>query len=205
MSFTQNTAVSAADINALKAAVTAEMDRRQYVNSLKGTYGTGTTYEYTTATAPASNRKILIEHQTKIAVPLNAIDATGVTSATNTTKLSAADLTTLQNKLDVWSAISADSTSSGCTNATCQGLCQNTCSGTCKTTCTTNCATNDNCGSGCASTCSTTCATSSNCSTTCAVNSGCGSGCANSCGGGCGDQCISSAPCRESCKGGNYP
>lgn len=63
--------------NELKAKVKAECQRRNSVGGASGsvsvaTYG-GTSYDYTSSTAPAKGRKILAEHITKNTVPMNAI------------------------------------------------------------------------------------------------------------------------------------
>ena len=59
MALTQGSQITASDINALKARVKAEMNRRKYDGSLTG-YA-GTSYDFTTV--PAAGVKASAEHQ----------------------------------------------------------------------------------------------------------------------------------------------
>ena len=76
MALTTGNKYLASEFNALKARVKAEMERRQY-NGPMTTYA-DTSYDYTVI--PAADNLVLIEHMNKLVEPLNAINATGMTT-----------------------------------------------------------------------------------------------------------------------------
>lgn len=160
----------------LKARVKAEMQRRKYKGSLV-TYASSS-YDYTVV--PTQNGAVLPEHVNKIAIPLNAINTTGVEEVASGDIIKAIDaLDDFLTKAEKYSITSKTTD--------------------CKSTCTGLCVTG--CGSGC-----TGC--SGSCSGSCSGCSGCGGSCANGCGGVCSKDCISACDttcqmqCKETCDNG---
>ena len=211
---TQDSIITSTEIATLKSAVTDEMNRRKYTNSLKTIYGDGTSYA--TYTNPLTTGSIIYnEHYTKVATPLNAIGDTGAPSTGTNTTIKEVDIETLQMNLSVWEAVPVASSTESCTNATCQGLCLSSCSGGCRVTCDATCA--DDCTGGCSNSCGSTCYKNSNCSSNCNLNcavqcvgqctSTCQGTCENSCATGCqytcNGQCTNTAACRGTCTGGS--
>lgn len=153
MALTQGSAATASDINALKARVKAEMNRRCQNGSL--TAYAGTAYNYTTT--PAVGGLINVEHINKILTPMNAI--TNQTSYG--TSKAVGDLITAPNILSTNLAVyEKQAMSKGSTSS-----CSSSCSGLCTTNCYNACTSCTSC-SGC-----------SGCSGTCQGCSGCGDGC----------------------------
>lgn len=157
---------TASDINNIKSRIKTELARRSHTTSVSSYAGTA--YDY--STTPATGGSILVEHQTKIIDPLNAIKATGVTKATSGLAITILALLTrlISNEGTAMKASTAD-----CTTA-CAGLCQTGCWDACKG-CTASCASN--CSGGC-----------TNCTGSC--SGGC-AGCMGTCKGSCTARCQS--------------
>ena len=182
MALTTGNQYLASEFNALKARVKAEMQRRQYNGSLT-TYG-GTSYDYTVT--PAAGNTVLIEHMNKLVQPLNAINATGMTTVKTgdpiqaiqalNTFLTAAEKYSLTSSTTDWKSSCTGLCTTGCGN-TCTG-CSGTCTGTCSTTCTGSCS--GGC-SGCGGNCTGKCYGCKGCSGGCSGCAGCGSSCSKNC------------------------
>ena len=158
--------ITASEFNALKARIKAECERRKYTGSV-ASYA-GTSYDYTNAAA--ANKIIRLEHYTKIATPMTAID--GV-SRPNPSVIKESDLTALDTKLTTLEGCSKTATSlakTGCA-ASCTGLCYSGCSGSCRGGCS------GDCEGGCDDTCTSSCAQA--CAVSC--TQGCGDGCLLTC------------------------
>lgn len=194
MSFSQNSKATYSDIVALKNKVIGEMDRRNYTNALKSTYGSGTTYDYNIQ----QYDKIDDTHQTKCITPVNQIAATGIALASAGNKIYPT-LASLEVIIDDYATRAIVGTNSGCTNATCQGLCQGNCDVQCGGTCSLT-----GCGSSCdAGSCKTNCVSGNcknNCNTSCNSGNTCGNTCSASCRQGCDTLgCSSGNPCGSTC------
>ena len=72
MALTTGSTVLASDINALKARVKAEMNRRAHTGSLTG-YASSS---YDFSTVPGTGVRILAEHHNKIVTPMRAVNST---------------------------------------------------------------------------------------------------------------------------------
>lgn len=192
--------ITASEFNALKARIKAECERRRYSGSV-ASYA-GTSYDYTNAAA--ANKIIRLEHYTKIATPMTAID--GV-SRPNPSIIKQSDLTALDTKLTTLEGYSETATSraeTGCA-VSCTGLCYSLCSGSCRSGCYESCRggcsedCEDDCYESCDSGCTGSCG--DGCTSTCTAD--CSGGCLYGCYGGCADNCASS--CYNDCSGaGEY-
>lgn len=145
------------------------MLRRKYKNSVEA-YG-GTSYDYTTV--PAVGVRALVEHQTKIIDPLNAVISSGYSAATSSSLITS--LAEASTKLSTLEGIGATASNSGCTTSACTGLCQ----GGCETNCH-GCSGCGECDGGCY---------------------GCGSACETGCQGSCGDCGHGCTGCTNTCRG----
>lgn len=188
MSIATNGILTAADINALKADVKAEMLRRSHSGSVSS-YG-GTAYDYTVV--PASGGNVLIEHFNKNQIPLAAVNSDAVPSAVvENQPITYADIAALQAEVTLLEAKSLSTSSTGCKSG-CTGLCYSGCWNACSGC--TGC-------SGCGYICSYSC---SGCSGTCTgtCSGGCSGGCSGSCSGGCygcSSGCTSCTGCSAAC------
>ena len=162
----------------LKARVKAEMQRRKYKGSLV-TYASAS-YDYTVT--PTANSVVLPEHVNKIAIPLNAINATGIEEVASGDVIKA--INALDDFLTKAEGYSITGKSTDC-KLSCSGLCINGCGSGC-TGCSGSCSTGC---TGCSGTCSATCGNScyAKCMWDCegACAEGCSSSCMGSCIGGC--------------------
>lgn len=183
MSLSSGEAITASDYIDIKNRVKNEMLRRKYTGSLVS-YGS-TTYDYTTQ--PTSNNPILVEHQTKIAQPINAIKSS-ITVASNGTTIT--PLSTINTILTAHESLAYTATTD----------CASSCSGLCSTACTNDCslACSNDCTTGCSTTCTGSCTGS--CSGGC---SGCGGNCTGTCNTTCKGSCAGGCggTCKGACKG----
>lgn len=181
------TKLSATIMQQLKNEVKQECLRRKYTGSVES-YGSST-YDYTVSAGSQS----LTTHYTKNATPLNAISGDITTSMNAGTKITAANMNTLINKINLLSAIAVNATAHGCASS-CTGLCSTSCGNACQGTCTG--SSSCTCGSNCSGSCSRGCA--DDCSDHC--SGGCGSGCSGSsscyCGSNCSGSCSGSSTCH---------
>lgn len=157
--------ISASRITDLKARVKAECTRRATVGNASGSasvssYG-GTSYDYTNT--PAAGVIIAQEHRTKIATPLNAINANIVATANSgQSKITDSDITSMEAFVTTLETRSAtDSSGTDCKGG-CTGLCygcSSTCTSTCTGSCTGSCSGCTSCSgcSGCTWACQDTC------------------------------------------------
>ena len=161
----------------LKARVKAEMQRRKYKGSLV-TYASAS-YDYTVT--PTANSVVLPEHVNKIAIPLNAINTTGIE------EVASGDVIKAINALDEFLTKAEKYSITGKTTD-----CKSSCTGLCVTGCGSGCT-------GCSGSCSTGCTGCSGCG-------GCGNTCSGACGGVCSNDCISACDitCQGQCKNGCY-
>lgn len=173
----------------LKAAVKAEMLRRQYQDSLAA-YG-GTDYDY--AHTPAEGQPVYEEHYTKNAVPLQAANSEQVPDAGMPRPVSKTDLDEMTAFVTILSARTNlyNKTATDC-NGNCAGACYATCSTSCDTSCTGTCT--GGC-QGCSGTCSTGCYGCSGCGNTCQYD------CTGTCDYSCRNGCQGCRSCTGTCEG----
>ena len=175
--------------NDLKARVKAECQRRAHVGSVK-TYS-GTAYDYTTA--PEKGVQIANEHLNKLETPLNAINSSTVTVSPNGSRVTDAQMTTMEAFVTLLEKrTKTDTSGTDCSNS-CTGLCYG-CTGNCTGECSFDCS--DVC-TGCGGTCEDTCI--GKCTDKCTGT--CWAGCADSCEIDCSDVCWNG--CKLGCTGVN--
>lgn len=151
------------------------MDRRQYVGSLKTTYGTNSIYDYD-ITAP--DTQILASQGNHMLTQLNAIKDTTFSTYTDTETI-ADRVIDLNDKCAKNEKTAITATRTDCASS-CSGLCYTQCTTGCRGTCVTNCALN--CADGCTNSCH------QGCSDSCAID--CDNGCNNNCGTQCSIGCT---------------
>ena len=184
--------IKASDINALKAAVKAEMLRRN-LNGSVASYG-GAEYDF--SNTAATNNPLFREHYDKSLTPLLAVNPTPTISGTVVNLPQAVarivyynDVKALEDAVNYFKSIDKNAAVTGCA-ASCTGLCSG-CSVNCASTCTGSCYNicTDACTGGCGNTCfgcSNTCqglcwgSCTDNCTRTCGV--GCWAYCSSNCG-----------------------
>lgn len=218
--------ISADRLNTLKAKVKAECLRRQYTGSVAA-YG-GTAYDYTVA--PATGGVARKEHYEKLAVPMNAINATDTPATDGARIISESEIAAMETKVAAYAQRSIYDTSGTDCSASCTGMCYSCtsctscsgcsgcgdactsctgcsgCSGSCTDACTGSCSGCYGCGMGCATACTTGC---TGCTGTCQGCSSCSGtcfGCSDTCTGGCKWNCAGgctscSGGCGASCTG----
>jgi len=170
MALTVGNRYLAEEFIALKARVKAEMLRRKYKGTLVS-YGSSA-YDY--EVQPTEGGAVLPEHVNKIAIPLNAINDTGISEVASGDVIKAIDaLGTFLTTAEGYKVTSSTTD------------CKSSCSGLCVT----------GCGSGCKG-------CSGSCTGSCTGCSGCGNACSSGCGGVCSFDCISACDttCQGSCK-----
>lgn len=208
MALTVGNRYLASEFISLKARVKAEMLRRKYRGTLVS-YGSSA-YDYDVV--PTEGGVVLPEHVNKIAIPLNAINNTGISEVASGDVIKAIDaldtfLTTAEGYKVTSSTTDCKSSCSGlCVTGCgsgCKGCsgcsgCGNACSSGCGSACSNSCEA-DNCDTGCKNTCYNYCLQTckGECSTTC--SGACSSGCKGTCVGGCLTTCSG---CGGTCKGG---
>ena len=170
MALTVGNRYLAEEFIALKARVKAEMLRRKYKGTLVS-YGSSA-YDY--EVQPTEGGAVLPEHVNKIAIPLNAINDTGISEVASGDVIKAIDA--LDTFLTTAEGYKVTSSTTDC-KSSCSGLCVTGCGSGCK---------------GC----------SGSCTGSCTGCSGCGNACSSGCGGVCSFDCISACDttCQGSCK-----
>ena len=187
MALTQGSSITAADINQLKADIKAEVKRRIYYSNISS-YG-GSSYDYTTA--PAAGGTINLEHQTKLAQQMRAVNTSSITVASQGDTATA--LSSQRTLVTNWKGYSISSSTTGCGSA-CTGLCSTNCGNSCSS-CTGSCV--GGCGDGCTNctgTCSLECQ-EDGCTGTCNGCTGCSASCKRDCTTGC------TGGCKTTCVG----
>lgn len=188
----QYESITAADFNAIKNAIKAECDRRQYTNPLKKitlddvTNTTQITDDlFKTILEPLTvldafpgniNDLFIKTNQSETAVTLNDIQNLPIE------EISKNKILAIINTVKNWTDPHKNSSSSSDCRGTCAGLCSG-CQGTCDTTCKGGCT--GSCKGNCTGTCSGSCWKQCNSGCTGSCNS-CTSGCKGNCGGPCG-------------------
>lgn len=170
MALTVGNRYLASEFIALKARVKAEMLRRKYKGTLVS-YGSSA-YDY--EVQPTDGGVVLPEHLNKIAIPLNAINDTGISEVDSGDVIKAIEV--LDEFVTTAAGYSVTSSSTDC-KSSCSGLCVTGCGSTCK---------------GCSGSCTGGCTGCSSCS-------GC-SGCGDTCSKNCQNSCYTL--CKGGCKGG---
>lgn len=174
MALTVGNRYLAEEFIALKARVKAEMLRRKYKGTLVS-YGSSA-YDY--KVQPTEGGVVLPEHVNKIAIPLNAINDTGISEVASGDVIKTIDaLDTFLTKAEGYSVTSSSTD------------CKSSCSGLCVTGCGTSCK-------GCSGSCTGNCTGCSGCTDACSGT--CGAICSSGCGGACGAECVGG--CRNGCK-----
>ena len=174
MALTVGNRYLASEFIALKARVKAEMLRRKYKGTLVS-YGSSA-YDY--EVQPAEGGVVLPEHVNKIAIPLNAINNTGISEVASGDVIKAID--TLDTFLTTAEGYAVTSSTTDC-KSSCSGLCVTGCGSGCK---------------GCSGSCSSGCTGCTGCTDACSGT--CGAICSSGCGGACGAECVGG--CRNGCK-----
>lgn len=192
--------ISADRLNTLKAKVKAECLRRQYTGSVAA-YG-GAAYDYTVA--PATGGVARKEHYEKLAVPMNAINATDTPATDGARIISESEIAAMETKVAAYALRSIYDTSGTDCSASCTGMCYSctsctSCSGC--SGCGDACTGCTGCGGGCAGGCTSCSSCTGSCSDVCTGCSGCGSGCANQCTTGCNATCLGCSSCSGTCFG----
>ena len=126
----------------LKSEVKLECQRRNRTGSV-ASYG-GTAYDY--SVQPQTGSRVLKEHYTKNATPLNAISMSLPTEAG---QIKENDIATMEAEVSRLSSIAMTASNGGC-RSSCTGLCQTTCTANCANDCTGGCqGCGGNCTGGC--------------------------------------------------------